>query len=59
MIRVVEIEPPKVAVVHAPKRKTGRYLDPAARQAYRAAWMRRRRAAKLAKKALANSPNDR
>jgi hypothetical protein len=33
------------AVVHAPKRKPGRYLDPDARRAYKAEWMRRRRAA--------------
>jgi len=32
------------AVVHAPKRKPGKYLDPDARRAYRAEWMRQRRA---------------
>ena len=49
-------------VVHAPvvhaKRKPGLYLDPDARRAYRAEWMRQRRAAAKAH-ALAGDPINR
>jgi hypothetical protein len=53
MIRVIEIEPPKAAVVHAPvvhtpvvhaKRKAGVYRDLDARRAYKADHERKRRA---------------
>jgi hypothetical protein len=47
MIRVETITPVVYApVVHATKRKLGSYRDPDARRAYRAEWMRQRRAAK-------------